>query len=301
MASCSSETSACSPRTETDNPYPVPNTHKRSMSRTQKILFFAIGWLIVLMPFLFWWSTWFGRPLSNSEMNEYLHDNHKPRHIQHALIQLGDRMSKSDVEAKQWYPDLLRLSTDPVEQVRNTDAWVMGQDTSGAGFHETLLKMLSDSSPIVRGNAALSLVRFGDAAGRPEILALLQPAQISASESGRIVDSDRPGTTIHQGGLVAKLALAGSSHILEIRSPIPGRIRTITQPGASVAAGAELAVVDPGADQVWEALRALYLIGQADDLPAVRSYERDLPDASSDIRQQATETDKAIRARAGMN
>ena len=40
--------------------------------------------------------------------------------------------------------------------------------------------MLQDSSPMVRGNAALSLVRFGDATGRPQIVALLQPAQITA-------------------------------------------------------------------------------------------------------------------------
>jgi hypothetical protein len=274
---------------------------KPSMSRTQKILFFAVGWLIVLMPFLFWWSTWFGRPLSEQQLNQYLHDDNKPRHIQHALVQLGDRMSRGDAAVKRWYPDLLRLSSDPVEQVRNTDAWVMGQDTSGPGFHETLLKMLSDSSPIVRGNAALSLVRFGDATGRPEILALLRPAHIKAPQSGRIVDSDRPGTAIHQDGLVAKLAPAGSSQIIEIRSAVPGRIRTVAQPGGNVAAGAELAVVDPGSDQVWEALRALYLIGQIDDLPFVRSYERDLPDISNDVRQQAVETDKSIRARAGMN
>jgi len=274
---------------------------KRSMSRTQKILFFAIGWLIVLMPFLFWWSTWFGRPLSDQQLNEYLHDDKKPRHIQHALVQLGDHMSRGDTAAKKWYPDLLRLSTDPVEQVRNTDAWVMGQDTSVAGFHETLLKMLADSSPIVRGNAALSLVRFGDASGRPQILALLQPAQITAPQAGRIVDSDRPGTAIHQSGLLAKVATGGSSAVIEIRSPIPGRIRSVAQPGASLASGAEVAVVEPATDQVWEALRALYLIGQMDDLPAVRPYERDLPDISSDVRQQAMETEKAIRGRAGMN
>ena len=39
----------------------------------------------------------------------------------------------------------------PVEEVRNTDAWVMGQDTNGPGFHEVLLKMLNDPSPMVRG------------------------------------------------------------------------------------------------------------------------------------------------------
>lgn len=251
------------------------------------------------MPFLFWWNTWFGRPLSDQQLNEYLHDYNKPRHIQHALVQLGDRMSRGDASAKRWYPDLLQLSTDSVEQVRNTDAWVMGQDKSGAGFHETLLKMLSDSSPLVRGNAALSLVRFGDATGRPQIVALLEPAKITAPGAGRIIDSDRPGTAIHQDGLVAKLAFADSLQTMEVRSPMGGRIRSVAQPGANVAAGAEIAVVDPSTEQVWEALRALYLVGQLDDLPAVRSYERDLPDISTGIRQQAIETEKAIRARAG--
>jgi len=270
---------------------------KRSVSRTQKILFFTTGWLIVLMPFLFWWNTWFGRHLSDQQMTEYLHDAKKPRHIQHALVQLGDRMNHKDPSAKQWYPDLLRLATYSVEEVRNTDAWVMGQDTSGADFHEALLKMLQDPSPMVRGNAALSLVRFGDAAGRPEIVALLQPAQITAPSSGTIVDADRPGTAIHQGGLVAKLSAAGSSQAIEIRSPIPGRIRSVAQTGARVNAGTELAVIDPGTEQVWEALRALYLIGQPGDLQAIRPYERDIPEISKDVRKQAEETEQAISSR----
>jgi hypothetical protein len=279
------------------------------MSRAQKILFFTTGWLIVLMPFLFWWSTWFGRHLSDQQLTEYLHDDKKPRHIQHALVQMGELMAApnntqnhpSHDAVKRWYPDLIRLANYPVEEVRNTDAWVMGQDTSEAGFHETLLKMLADTSPMVRGNAALSLVRFGDATGRPQIVALLQPATINASASGRIVDADRPGTAVHQGGLLAKLATADSSAPVEIRSPIPGRIRSVAQPGANVAAGAELAIVDPDAEQVWEALRALFLVGQIDDLPAIRPYERDLPDIPDHVRQQAVETEKAIRARAGRN
>jgi hypothetical protein len=271
---------------------------KRSMSRTQKILFFATGWLIVLMPFLFWWNTWFGRHLSDQQLTEYLHDGKKPRHIQQALVQVSERISHHEAAVSQWYPDLLRLAGDPVEEVRNTDAWVMGQDTSGAGFHDALLKMLADSSPMVRGNAALSLVRFGDATGRPQIVALLQPARITAPQSGRIADSDRPGTAIHQGGLLAQLAPAGSAQVIEIRSPIPGRIRSVAQTGANVDAGAEIAVVDPATEQVWEALRALYLVGRVDDISAVVPYERDLPEISNDVRQQAVETEKAIRGRA---
>ena len=271
---------------------------KRSMSRTQKILFFATGWLIVLMPFLFWWSTWFGRHLTDQQLTEYLHDDKKPRHMQHALVQMGERMSNGDAAAKQWYPDLLRLASYQVEEVRNTDAWVMGQDTSGAGFHQALLTMLGDSSPMVRGNAALSLVRFGDATGRPQIVELLQPAHVTAPADGRVIDADRPGTAIHQGGLLAKITATDSSLVVEVRSPIPGRIRSVDQPGANVTASSEVAVVDPATEQVWEALRALYVVGQLDDLSAVRPYERDLPDVSNDVREQAAETEKAIRARA---
>ncbi|HET9305619.1 MAG TPA: HEAT repeat domain-containing protein [Candidatus Sulfotelmatobacter sp.] len=287
---------------QSENPISTPGElapkPKRSISPTQKILFFLTGWLIVLMPFLFWWNTWFGRHLSDQQITEYLHDDKKPRHIQHALVQLGDRMSHNDAASKQWYPDLVRLASNPVEEVRNTDAWVMGQDVSAAAFHEALLKMLQDSSPMVRGNAALSLVRFGDATGRPQIVALLQPAQITAPAAGKIIDADRPGTAIHQGGLIAKLTSNGAAQTIDVRSPIPGRIRSVPLPGATVAAGSELAIIDPSSEQVWEALRALYLIGQPDDLAAIRPFERDLPDISNDVRQQAIETEKAIEKRA---
>ncbi len=283
-------------------PSAATQSSKRSMSRNQRLLFFLTAWLICLMPFLFWWNTWFGRKLSDRQLTEYLHDTKKPRHIQQALVQVGERISRGDATAKQWYPDLIRLAVDPIEEVRNTDAWVMGQDTSEAtsspGFRETLLKMLNDPSPMVRGNAALSLVRFGDATGRPQILALLQPAQITAPASGSIVDSDRPGTAIHQGGLIAKLR-DKDGQIEEIRSPIPGRIRSLVGTDAFVNLGAQVAIVDPANDQVWEALRALYLIGQPDDLAAIRPYERDLPDISNDVRRQALETEQAIRKRSG--
>lgn len=266
------------------------------MSTRNRLLFFLTAWLIVLMPFLFWWSTWFGRQLSDRQIGEYVKDDKHPRHIQHALVQLGERMSRHDPRVQEWYPELVRLAGNPVEEVRNTDAWVMGQDSSGAGFHETLLKMLADRSAMVRGNAALSLVRFGDATGRPQIVALLQPATIRAPQGGRVVDIDKVGTSLHQGGLIAKLQ--DGQRFAEVRSPISGRIRTLNVTvEATVVEGTEIATVDPNPDQVWEALRALYLIGQADDLPAIRTYQRDLPEIPDRVRQQAALTDQAIRDR----
>ena len=273
----------------------VPTRHR--MSTRNRLLFFATAWLIVLMPFLFWWSTWFGRHLSDKQLSEFLNDQKHPRHIQHALVQLGERLTAHDASAARWYPDLERLASYPVEEVRNTDAWVMGQDTTQLGFHDALRKMLDDPSPMVRGNAALSLVRFGDAAGRLQIVALLQPARIVAPVAGRVIGTDNIGTAIHQGGLIAKLQ--NGQQITEVRSPINGRIRTLSvAKGTEVNVGSELASVDPGAEQVWEALRALYLVGQAEDLPAIRIYQRDLPEIPDRVKQQAVLTEQAIRDRA---
>jgi len=266
------------------------------MSTRNRVLFLLTGWLIVMMPFLFWWNTWFGRTLSDKQLTEYLHDEKHPRHIQHALVQIGERMSRHDTSVQRWYPDAVRLATFPVEEVRNTDAWVMGQDTSGPGFHEALLKMLNDSSLTVRGNAALSLVRFGDATGRPQIIELLQPARVIAPQAGRVIDAAAVGTAIHQGGVLAKLR--DGEQTIEVRSPISGRLRELSAPtGQMVVSGAEIATIDPGTEQVWEALRALYLIGQPEDIAAVLPYERELPDIPDHVRQQAVETERAIRER----
>ncbi len=271
------------------------------MSTRNRLLFFFTAWLIVLMPFLFWWNTWFGRQLSDKQLAEYLQDDKKPRHIQHALVQIGERVTRHDGGVTRWYPDVVRLASYPIEEVRNTDAWVMGQDAtskdaSSAGFHEALLKMLNDSSVMVRGNAALSLVRFGDATGRPQIVALLQPAKVTAPQAGKITDASTVGTIIHQGGIIAKIESGGQT--TEARSPISGRLRELpVKIGQTVAAGDEIATLDPGTEQVWEALRALYLVGQPEDIPAIQPYERELPEIPDHVRKQALETEQAIRNR----
>ena len=291
-----------SPGTESVAPPAKPR-----MSTRNRLLFFFTAWLIVLMPFLFWWNTWFGRQLSDKQLGEYLQDDKKPRHVQHALVQIGERVTRHDTSVTRWYPDVVRLASYPVEEVRNTDAWVMGQDAtskeaSSAGFHEALLKMLNDPSLMVRGNAALSLVRFGDATGRPQIVALLQSAKVLAPQAGRVSDASTVGTVIHQGGIVAKIKTDADGQATEARSPISGRLRELSvKTGQTVASGEEIASLDPGTDQVWEALRALYLVGQPEDIPAIQPYERELPEIPDHVRKQAVETERAIRERAKQN
>src|ERR1700681_2512255 len=127
----------------------VAKPSRPRMSTRNRLLFFVTAWLVVLMSFMVWVSTWVGRALTTTQKGEYLHANSHPRHIQHAIVQLGQRMSRHDASAARWYPDLVRLASNPREEVRSTDAWVMGQDTAGPGFHDALLKMLEDTSLIV--------------------------------------------------------------------------------------------------------------------------------------------------------
>jgi len=283
------------PETESDPGSPRPQRPR--MSFRTRLLFFGVAWLIVLMPFLFWWSTWFGRQLSDAKLNEYLHDVNKPRHIQHALVQLSERMSRNDPVAKKYYPEMVALASNPSVEIRNTDAWAMGQDTTVPEFHQTLLKMLQDPALMVRGNAALALVRFGDATGRPQIVSLLQSANVVAPAAGKLTDTAKPGTAVREGGVIAKVE--SGSQTVEARSPLTGRVAEVNLPrGAEVAAGALLAVVDPGESQVWEALRALYVVCTPDDLPAVVRYEHEQPGLPDRIRQQAILTEHAIRQRA---
>jgi biotin carboxyl carrier protein len=277
---------------------------KPRMPLRARLLIFFTAWAILALPFLFWRSSWFGRPLSDTEINEYLHDDAKPRHIQHALVQIGERIArgrnrglKPAEVAAAWYPDLVRLSSYKVEEIRNTDAWLMGQDPSRPEFHDALRAMLADPSTNVRSNAALSLVSFGDAAGHDQIVAMLQPTSVTAPAAGQIAQAAKAGDPIRTGTMLARIEdAAGNS--TDVRSPITGTVKSIAvKAGQQIAQGVAVAVVDPGTEQAWEGLRALFFIGTADDLPLVKSFESRGSDLGDKVRQQAVETEKEILRR----
>ena len=149
------------------------------MSKLKRTLYF-LGAVVavvacVVFPYLTWHGTWFGRPLTDAELTEYLQDQEKSRRIQHALTQIAERMERGDPKVAQWYETVAQLSEHSGPQVRVTAAWVMGQDSTSELFHNTLLQMLRDDEVLVRRNAALSLVRFGDDEGLNELRAMLAP------------------------------------------------------------------------------------------------------------------------------
>jgi hypothetical protein len=273
---------------------------KPPMKRRWLLIILALTFLFVLMPFLFWQATWFGRPLDDAQLQRALADTEHPREVQHALSQLADRImapqAETRVSAQPFYPQVIAISKTGGNELRLTAAWVMGQDNSVPEFHTQLLNLLGDSNPMVQRNAALALIRFGDASGIDEIRSMLRPYSVVAAQAGILSERLKPGDAINPGTLLAHIASGGAS--AEARSQVPGSInRWLVPDGATVAAGQPVLFVDPSEVEVWEALRALYLVGQSQDLAAVEALAQAGDAIPRNIRDQAQLTARAIQSR----
>ncbi len=280
---------------------PNPAPAKPGLKRRWLFVILALTFLFVLMPFLFWQATWFGKPLDNAQLAKSLNDRANPREVQHALSQLADRILAPSPamrdSAREFYPQVVQIAQNGQDELRLTAAWVMGQDNSVPGFHEELLVLLRDSNPMVRRNAALALVRFHDASGIAEIRSMLQPSDVAAPQAGALDQRLKPADAINPGTLVGRIDSGNTKN--ELRSQIPGTIDHWLVPDkSSVAPGQPVLLVDPSSDEIWEALRALYLIGDAQDLPVLDNIARGATgDVPLRVRQQAEVTASAIRSR----
>ncbi|HYA61799.1 MAG TPA: HEAT repeat domain-containing protein [Candidatus Sulfotelmatobacter sp.] len=260
---------------------------------------FLVPILVVLITFLFWYQTWFGRPLSDREMAQYLSDTSVPHKTQHALAQLSTRMARGDGTTQRWYPEIIALAQNKELQLRSMAAWVMGQDNHSEAFHQTLRGLIDDPAPLVRWNAALALARFGDGAGEPELQAMLQPFTLTAPRAGTLRFRLQEKDAVQGGSVVARITEGSNANPMDVVSPVAGRIeRLAAKGGEQIRAGDAIAVVAPGETQVFEALRALVMIGRSEALPEVERFAAGVPGMSARVRQQALLTAQAIRQRA---
>lgn len=275
---------------------PSSATQKPSFGGRWTYAVLIVAVLFVSMPFLFWNATWFGRPLTDDQIAKAFQDRKHAREIQHALTQIELRMEKNDSSVRRWYPQLVTFANDPLPEIRVTDAWVMGQDNTAPEFHDALRKMLADADPMVARNAALSLVRFGDNSGHAIILSMLAPSAIVSPVAGVLRQRLKPGETVNPGTMIAHVDTGNESR--EVRANVPGTIVNWTvAEKTAVTEGQPILLVAPSQEMVWEALRALYLIGQSDDLPAIAPYARGAEGMSPQIQKQATLTLEQIRKR----
>jgi hypothetical protein len=256
----------------------------------------ALALLFVLMPFLFWRATWFGLPLTDEQLAAALVDTAHPRNIQHGLSQVSDRILRGDPAVKRFYPRILALAANPADEIRTMDAWVMGEDNSSEEFHQALLRLLHDPNLMVQRNAALGLVRFHDAGGHAIIVAMLKPILLDSPASGILQARAKQGDAVNPGTEVARVQSGAQK--TSAQSQVPGRFgHWLVADGANVTVGQPIASIQPGDDTVWEALRALYLIGDSGDLDSISTYARGGEDLPPQIAQQARLTMEAIRSR----
>ena len=255
------------------------------------LLICGFALLLVLFPFLFWYQTWFGRRLSDAQLDSYFADRAKPRHAQHALVQLGERLQRHQ-DISRWRPQVLEAASNPGVEIRQTAAWIMGQDRAYSPFHDALRRLLDDPEAMVRRNAALALAAFDDPAARAELLPMLLPFTVTAPADGAVKYRLKLGDYVNPGTFVARIGT------VEVRSPVPGEVRALdSKDGAAVKSGDPLFDLGPDRNHVWEALRALYLVGQRSDLEAVQRFTRPVPGMPDVIAQQAVSTAQAIEAR----
>jgi biotin carboxyl carrier protein len=204
---------------------------------------------------------------------------------------------------------MVALSKDPIDEIRVTDAWVMGQDNTAPEFHQALLPMLNDPNPMVQRNAALSLVRFQDDSGHAQIVSMLQTYVMAAPQSGVLATRLKPGDIVNPGTLVAHIEAAGNSggaadnsqagKTDEVRAKVPGTVdHWLVKDGTTVSAGQPILALAPNESMAWEALRALFLTGRPEDLPYVTAFVLGTDGMSPQVGAQAQATARAIQDRA---
>lgn len=260
-----------------------------------------IAGLFVIAAFFTWYGTWFGRNLSDEDISRYLMEENKPRHVQHALFQIAERINNHDPNVKKFYPQVIALSANPMTEIRQTVAWVMGQDNTQEEFRAALAKLLDDREPIVRRNAAIQLVRFRDARGLPELRATLKPYEVASPATGRVENVLPNGTAVTFGTLLARIEKP-DRQMEELRSPLPGMmVRVVASEEKQVQAGETLFSIAPDAEFVWETLRALYVVGEREDLSEVERYAGGVERMPERVKEQAALTARAIRDRSQAN
>ena len=115
---------------------------------------------------------------------------------------------------------------------------------------------------------------------------------VAAPAAGLLKYRLKLGDYVNPGTLVAHIGE------VEVRCPVPGEVRCLERrDGSTVRSGDPLVDLSADKNHVWEALRALYLVGDAADLEDVERYARPVAGMPETVVRQAALTAQAIRSR----
>jgi len=304
-------------------PAPPPTNGQDALSPSRRrrgprvIVLVPVLAACVIVPYLFWQGTWFGRGLSDEEITSRLEavrspdlpgartpDVSKLRGAQHALEQISHRIRARDASSKRepgdpeaFYPHVLALVDHPETVIRQSVAWLMGEDRTEKRFQAPLVAFLEDPDPNVRRNAALGLWRRNDRAALPVLRAMLRPYEVKSDKAGKLLAILRSDAPIRDANEIARIELEGGA-VHFVRAPLSGRVVEVRlRRGSWVREGQTLCSIRPSKQTVRYALVALATMGEPADLPLVEPYVEPREDYDRMVREQATRTRAAILAR----
>ena len=123
---------------------------------------------------------------------------------------------------------------------------------------------------------------------------MLRPWVVESPRAGRLRLLVETDDEIRSGSPVAEIDQREVS--VAVLAPVAGTAANLAEEGQRVDAGAELMVLLPDPVHLWEALRALYLVGTEEDLELIEPY-RGAGEENESIRSQAHLTREAILQR----
>lgn len=221
--------------------------------------------------------------LTDDQVKSALRNDAKPEVIKTALADLHARTEKGK-SLETWAPELVRLSKHPDVSVRHGVADLMGTDPQRKEFRTVLHTMLDSDTPLVCNAAAVSLAAFGDGYGHELLAAMLKPVVLTAPKPGHVRSLAANGAGVEHGDAVIRID--GSGQQTDVLATVSGKVRLEVETGDIVSGGSRLAVLQPGAEQIATALKALQKVGKSQDLLHVDEVEAD-PALPNEIREQA--------------
>lgn len=249
------------------------------------------------LPVFFWKGTWFGTRLTDAQIREYLTDADNPRKTQHALERITERIQAQDPNVSSFYPLIPPLASNDRHEIRMMAAWVMGWDNTGEGFQDALVTLVHDPVELVQRNAALSLSKFDDDRCKPVLLSMLKPYEVRSPAAGTLSRLLQKGQPVRVGMEIGHLESSDAS-LGKIISPVDGAVKNVASAnGSQVSEGDAIYTISPAQQDMWEALRALLIVGDPEDIEAIETNS-DRYATTPQITEQAKETVKTIEKRA---
>ena len=261
-------------------------------------LIVAVVLSTIALTWLVWHQTWFGARLDDSELIEAMSPASSAREAQHGIEEITRRFDEGRPGMDRWATALVEVSRRADDPVRVSAAWAMQFDAGREEFVVRLHELIAgDASMLVRRNAAGSLAKAGDPAGRPVLRSMLEPFTVAATDAGVVSGLLAPDMPARSGAIAGRIARADGT-VIDARVTVPGRvIKRVAAEGARVAPGDPLLVLAPDPHHALNAVAGLALVGTIDDLELLSLSAAPQSGLGDDVRFAATQAMAAIRSR----